>query len=73
MYRQLRFIKPDEETMLLSIPVELKGKLIEISIAEKRDDVDVLLEDDSSVLMINEKIEMQMLDKMRNQLYVWDI
>lgn len=72
MYSISRFIRPDDENIIIQIPKELRGKFVEIELVENNGKV-------SSVSAAEKKetahaeLELQMLDKMRNQLSVWDI
>lgn len=73
MHKLLKFVKPGEETVLLHIPQSMKGKLIEITMAEKAPDDDTDLDPESSEHMAHKEIELQIIDKMQSQLSVWDI
>ncbi|MFN0276803.1 MAG: hypothetical protein ACKVPJ_13735 [Chitinophagales bacterium] len=69
MIQVSRFIKPEEEHILVQVPKELRGKFVEIVFQEK---VTGHSAADREKLALNE-IELQMMDKVRNQLNVWDI
>ncbi len=59
--------------MTLEIPKALKGKYIEITISERNAEEASNLNNEDFPVMMGKEIEMQMLDKVRNQLSVWDM
>lgn len=71
MVKLVRFIRTDEDTIMLNVPANLKGKFVEIDIMETN--TEEIISDGEESLSRNSEVELQMLDKMRNQLNVWDI
>ena len=71
--RIFRFTERDEDFIKIPLPRSLKGKYIEISINEKApEEGAVMLPSDNQMLKEKED-ELILLDKLRNQLEVWDI
>jgi hypothetical protein len=64
---------PGEEHIVITVPKELRGKFVEIEIHETPVNAERNPFNDNPEQAAQKEIELQMLDKMRNQLSVWDI
>ena len=73
MFKFFQFIKSEQEYIHIEIPKDLKGKLVEITIQEKAPDPDTHLDKTDEETMAQKEAELKMMDKVRNQLNVWDI
>ncbi len=73
MFKFFQFIKSEQEYIHIEIPKDLKGKLVEIIIQEKAPDPDTHLDKTDEETMAQKEAELKMMDKVRNQLNVWDI
>lgn len=73
MHKIFRFVRTDEEYIVLKVPASLKGKLAEIIISEKAPDSDTIISADESLQMEQKQNELQLMDKIRNQINFWDM
>ncbi len=72
MFKRFLLIRPDQDVLQIEVPKNLKGKLVEIIIQEKAPDPDVVLDEKDEQIMAQKEEELKILDKLRNQLNVWD-
>ena len=72
MFKFFQFIKPEQDTISVEVPKNLKGKLVEITIQEKAPDPDTHLDESDEQKMAQKEAELKLLDKVRNQMNVWD-
>ncbi len=73
MIKLIKTVKTVQELTSVSISGSLKGRFIEVNMKEKKTDLDSGLNKYSKEELANHEAELQMLDKMRNQLLVWDM
>ncbi len=73
MIKPFQTVKKEQEFAPVSHPGSYKGGLIEVIMKEKTCDLDGELNKYSKQELANNEAELQMLDKMRNQLLVWDM
>jgi hypothetical protein len=71
--RIFRFTDKNEDFIRVPLPRSLKGKFIEISINEKAPDEGAVIESSDNRRLKEKEDELMILDKLRNQLEVWDI
>ncbi|HCK22683.1 MAG TPA: hypothetical protein DHW15_11140 [Bacteroidetes bacterium] len=71
--RIFRFIEKNEDFIKVPLPRSLKGKFVQITIEERapEDGVAISLADNEQLKQKED--ELILLDKLRNQLDVWDI
>lgn len=73
MQKTFQFVNAEQEFIYIPVPKNLKGKLVEIVMQEKAPDPDTHLNASETQQMASKEAELQLLDKVRNQLNVWDI
>lgn len=73
MFRLFRFIRQEEDYIVIKVPKEIRGKLVEILISEKAPDDDTVISPDENSLMETKEAELKVLDKIRNQINFWDM
>ncbi|MEZ5014462.1 MAG: hypothetical protein R2794_09235 [Chitinophagales bacterium] len=73
MIKTFQFIQSEQEYIHIEVPVGLRGKLVEIVIQEKAPDPDTHLDSTDEEKMERKEAELQLMDKLRNQLNNWDI
>ena len=73
MFKIFQFIKAEQDIIHIEVPKHLRGKLVEITLQEKAPDPDTHLNESDEEKMAHKEAELKMMDKVRNQLNVWDI
>ncbi len=73
MIRLFRFVRPQEDFVVIKVPAEVKGKLVEIIINEKAPDKDTAINAEDALLMDTKEDELKVMDKIRNQIPFWDM
>ncbi|HET8964424.1 MAG TPA: hypothetical protein VFM99_11020 [Chitinophagales bacterium] len=73
MIRLFRFVRPQEDFVVIKVPSEIKGKLVEIIITEKAPDKDTVINAEDTLMMETKEDELKVMDKIRNQINFWDM
>ncbi len=73
MFKLFQFIKADQDIIHIEVPKDLRGKLVQITLQEKAPDPDTHLDLSDEETMAHKEAELKLMDKVRNQLNVWDI
>ncbi|MBK6731675.1 MAG: hypothetical protein IPG60_12220 [Bacteroidetes bacterium] len=73
MIRLFRFVRPQEDFVVIKVPSEIKGKLVEIIITEKAPDNDTVINAEDTLMMETKEDELKVMDKIRNQINFWDM
>lgn len=73
MIRLFRFVRPQEDFVVIKVPSDMKGKLVEIIIAEKAPDKDTVINAEDTLMMETKEDELKVMDKIRNQINFWDM
>ena len=73
MLRIFRFIRPQEDYLVIKVPKEIQGKLVEIIVTEKAPDNDAVINEEDNAMMETKQAELKVMDKIRNQINFWDM
>lgn len=71
--RLFHFIRNDEETLQIRVPQHLKGKHIQITLEECAPEDSQFLDPSDHDGLKQKEEALLLLDKLRNQIDVWDI